>query len=86
MPDKYDCMVAYKTGQLQPKPASLRMVAREMKVFKIFVMHGSMLDIHCVYIQKVLREVICLCHANDELGPDNGFFLCMRCSCLKSRH
>lgn len=50
------------------------MVAREMKVFKIFVMHGSMFNIHCVYIQKVLLEVICLCHANDELGPDNVFF------------
>lgn len=74
MPDKYDCTVAYKTGQLQPKPASLRMVAREMKVFKIFVMHGSMFDIHCVYIQKVLREVICLCHADDDLGPDKFFF------------
>lgn len=55
-----------------------------MKVFKIFVMYGSMLDIYCVYIQKVLCEVICLCYVNDELGFDNGFFLCMRCSCLKS--
>lgn len=45
-----------------------------MKVFKIFDMYGSMLDIYCVYIQKVLCEVICLCYVNDELGFDNGFF------------
>lgn len=45
-----------------------------MKIFKIFVMHESMFNIHCVYIQKVLREVICLCHADDKLGPDNSFF------------
>lgn len=56
------------------------MVAKEMKIVKIFVMHESMFNIHCVYIQKVLREVICLCHADDKLGPDNSFFLCMRCS------
>lgn len=86
MPDTYDCTVAYKTGQLQPKPESLRIVAREMKVFKIFVMHGSMFNIHCVYIQKVLREVICLCHADDDLGPDNVFICAWGAVCLKSRH
>lgn len=53
-----------------------------MKVFKIFVMHGSMFNIHCVYIQKVLREV----HADDDLGPDNVFICAWGAVCLKSRH
>lgn len=57
-----------------------------MKVFKIFVMHGSMFNIHCVYIQKILREVICLYHADDDLGPDNVFFCAWGAVCLKSRH
>lgn len=45
-----------------------------MKVFKIFVMYGSMFDIYCVYIQKVLCEVICLCYVDDDLGLDKFFF------------
>lgn len=73
-----------RTSKLQTKPQTVRIVTKEMKVYKIFRVHGSMFGMSYVYIERVLRGVVCLCHAEDELGTGNVFVCALGAVCLKS--